>query len=368
MTDSKHISKILVVDDTAVYRRILSDVVGELDNAELAGTAPNGNIALKKVEALQPDLVLLDLEMPELDGLETLKIIRRKWPEIGVIVISGVNSAGADKTIKALQAGALDFIPKPTGTGTEEGIKVLRKKIGPLLTLFTTRRFTSAVIAATTRPPQPTAAPAPPRPQPPKRAIAPVPSRFRMLAIGSSTGGPEALGQIIPHLPADLGVPILLVQHMPPVFTASLAENLNRRSALTVKEAQNGEWVFPDVVYIAPGGRHMVLRRSDDNEGYVIGINDNPPVKSCRPSVDVLFRSIAVHHGGGVLAVMLTGMGDDGADGVGALKREGCRCLSQTEKTCVVYGMPRAIDEAGYADESIDLPDIAARIKALFNK
>jgi len=229
-----------------------------------------------------------------------------------------------------------------------------------------TRRFTQ--MARQPQPsPRPTAMPAPPpppaaEPPVPSRPVLPSPKRIALVAIGSSTGGPEALTKVLPLLPGDFPLPILIVQHMPPLFTASLAANLNKRSALTIKEAEDGEPIEVGKVYIAPGGRHMVMRPPQDGGPATIGLNDAPPVKSCRPSVDVLFRSIAAVQGGNVLAVVLTGMGDDGSDGVAALKRKGCYCITQSEKTCVVYGMPRAVDEMNNSDEQVDIENVAARI------
>jgi two-component system chemotaxis response regulator CheB len=186
------------------------------------------------------------------------------------------------------------------------------------------------------------------------------------VAIGVSTGGPNALVQLIPLLPADFPVPVLLVQHMPPMFTASLAEHLDQRSQVRVREATHGEPVLPGQVLIAPGGRHMVVRRlSDAASGetrLIAGLNDAPPENSCRPSVDVLFRSLAAHLEGNILAVVMTGMGNDGLEGVRALKRRGCACLTQSEASCVVYGMPLAVDEAGLSDEQVALERLAARI------
>lgn len=354
----------MIVDDTVTYRRILTEVVEGIPEAVMVGTAPNGTIAMKKLDQLKPDLVLLDIEMPEMDGLETLAQIKKQYRHIEVILISGVNSKSADRTIKGLELGALDFLAKPEKMGYEESIRHLRQMISSLIKLQLTRRFTQMA-----RQPQPTPAtrpapPPPPAPEPaaPSRLVLPPPKRIDLVAIGSSTGGPEALSKVLPLLPGNFPLPILIVQHMPPVFTASLAANLNKRSALTIKEAEDGETIEAGTVYIAPGGRHMVMRPPQDGGPATIGINEAPPVKSCRPSVDVLFRSIAAVQGGNVLAVVLTGMGDDGSDGVAALKRKGCYCITQSETSCVVYGMPRAVDEANNSDERVDIENIAARI------
>jgi two-component system chemotaxis response regulator CheB len=176
---------------------------------------------------------------------------------------------------------------------------------------------------------------------------------------------------MIPRLPADLPVPVLLVQHMPPLFTSSLAEQLNQRAALKVREARDGELILPGTVYIAPGGKHMVVRRRVDSEGHsvpIVGLNENPPENSCRPSVDVLFRSLAAQYEGNMLAVIMTGMGSDGCEGVRVMKRRGCYCLTQSEASCVVYGMPLAVDEAGLSDERVPLAQLAHRITTLVRK
>ncbi len=354
-------SRVLVVDDTVTYRRIMTDVVERLDDAEIVGTAPNGRIALLKIEQLKPDLVFLDVEMPEMDGLETLKALKQRWPQIGVVMVSGASTHNADITIKCLQSGAIDFVPKPEGMGMDASVEWLRKQISTVLMLHRTRQRTAAMRAGRDTRSEPAPAIVAPVP-PPSARIAPVPGVFDVLAIGCSTGGPEALGKIIPLLPGDLGVPVLLVQHMPPKFTESLARNLDGKSPLTVKEAVDGEPIVRNTVYIAPGGKHMVVREEAGATERRIGINDNPPVKSCRPSVDVLFRSVANTYGKNILAVVLTGMGDDGSDGVATLKRKGCYCITQSAATCVVYGMPRAVDEAGLSDAQIALTEIASRI------
>ncbi len=202
--------------------------------------------------------------------------------------------------------------------------------------------------------------------------MAPVLNRIDVVGIGISTGGPNALGELLPRLPADFPVPILLVQHMPPLFTASLAEYLDERSRVAVREARDGEPVLPGCVYLAPGGRHMVVRRLAGPDGeassLVIGLNENPLENSCRPSVDVLFRSLAAHHDGNMLAVIMTGMGNDGCEGVRAMKRRGCLCLTQSEASCIVYGMPLAVDEAELSDEQVPLDQLADRITQLVRR
>ena len=366
MTNQK--LRILIVDDTAVYRRILTEVVESFQQDYEVSACPSGRLALNRLDQSPADLVLLDVEMPEMSGLETLRVIRRKHPATSVIMISGTSSAAASYTLDALAQGALEFIRKPEGSDAEASRAELRDLLRPLMRHVQTRmnlrsaggsgEAPVAAASPATAPafPPPAAAP---RPQPRQ---GPRPTRFDVLGIGVSTGGPNALGELIPALPANLGVPVLIVQHMPPMFTASLAEHLNRNSHLPVAEAVEGEQVLANRVYIAPGGKHMVIRSKGEGEPFIIGLNENPPENSCRPSVDVLFRSMAAHYDGNILAVIMTGMGTDGCEGVRALKRKGCVCLTQSEETCVVYGMPLAVDEAGLSDERVALPHLASRI------
>jgi len=362
--------RILIVDDTAVYRRILTEVVEAVHPDCAVTTCPSGRLALNRLEQAPADLVLLDVEMPDLSGLETLRILRKQHPDTSVIMISGTTSAAASYTLDALALGALEFVGKPEGTDAAASRAELADILKPLLRHVQTRknlRVTASQPAAS-GPARSVPAPAPPEPVSPavsSRRHAPRPTRFDVLGIGVSTGGPNALGELIPALPADLKIPVLVVQHMPPMFTASLAEHLNRTSKLHVTEAVEGEPVLPGRVYIAPGGKHMVIRRMGPEEVRIIGLNDNPPENSCRPSVDVLFRSMAAQYDGNILSVIMTGMGSDGCEGVRALKRSGAYCLSQSEDTCVVYGMPFAVDEAGLSDERVSLPRLAPRIAHL---
>ena len=361
---------ILIVDDTVTYRSILTRVVEGIPNTKVAGTASNGKIALTKLGTLEVDLVLLDIEMPEMDGLETLQIIKKESPNIGVVMISGMNRSSADITIRALEMGALDFIPKPDGQSLSESQDELQKKLTSVIKHFELKRNLSSAMSRG----KPYNAPARPLAAqaitPPTLAATPnktaLPNQFDVLVIGVSTGGPNALGEFIPSLPADLNIPILLVQHMPPIFTESLANSLNRKSHLTVKEARDGDIVEKNTVYIAPGGKHMVVTRNQ--EIIQITTNEMPPENSCRPAVDVLFRSVAEVYGKNILSLVMTGMGSDGALGVKVLKQKSCYSLVQSEKSCVVYGMPRAVEEMNLADERIDLNDLAGRVTQLIRK
>jgi two-component system, chemotaxis family, protein-glutamate methylesterase/glutaminase len=362
---------VLVVDDTVVYRTIVSDVVTNLDGVTLVGTASNGRMALEKMERLDVDVVLLDVEMPEMDGLEALEVIRREYPDVNVIMVSGANKHSSDVTVKALASGALDFIFKPEGRDPESSRKHLVAHIEPLLRSAVCRNRPRWQRRELTGHDAPVFKPGVSEPVSVRR-VRPKPTRIDVVAIGVSTGGPDALAKVIPQLPSDLGVPVVVVQHMPPVFTKSLAESLGKKSEISVREAVDGQSIEPNVVLIAPGGRHMVVRSRLDaltgNRHPVVGLNDSPPENNCRPAVDTLFRSVADHYGGNVLAVMMTGMGSDGCEGVRAMKRKGCLCLTQTEESCVIYGMPRAVDEAGLSDERVALVDLPSRISTLVRK
>ena len=372
--------RVLIVDDTVVYRRILSEVVESLGDARVVGTAPHGRLALAKLEQTPVDLVVLDVLMPEMDGLEALKEIRRRFPAVAVVMLSGAGLDASETTLRCLEQGAMDFLRKPEGADAEASRNELKEKLRPLLRHVQTRinlqRGTEAAAPAPARIERPVQAhpahPVPLHAVTPSPGRFPVPTRIDVVAIGVSTGGPNALSELIPRLPADLPVPVLLVQHMPPQFTASLAEHLNQRSQVQVREARDGEPILPGCVFIAPGGKHMVVRRLADPDGgattAIIGLNENPPENSCRPSVDVLFRSVAAQYDGNILAVVMTGMGNDGCEGVRAMKRRGCLCLTQSEASCIVYGMPLAVDEAHLSDEQVPLDRLAARIVRLVSK
>jgi two-component system chemotaxis response regulator CheB len=351
----------LIVDDTVTYRKILSDILKEIPDIEVASTAPSGLIALKKLALEKIDLVLLDVHMPEMDGVETLKRIKKEFPATSVVMVSGVTTRSADTTIEALQLGAVDFIRKPDSSDAAANLAQLKNDIQSVLRLVRLRQVTSASIFS--RPVVTKAAP-------PKivgdvsTIQTHIPKSFGVCVIGVSTGGPEALSKLVPAFTGPFHVPVLCVQHMPPMFTKSLADSLSKKSRIKVVEAVEGEPVKSGIMYLAPGGRHMVVRKKDGV--VVIGINDEPPENSCRPSVDVLFRSIASVYGDrGVLAAILTGMGNDGCNGVRTLKRYGCYCITQSEQTCVVYGMPRSVDEAGLSDSSLPLENIAPEIEHL---
>ena len=351
--------KILIVDDTITYRTVLKTVIQGIPNCETVATAVHGEDALEKIKDLSVDIVLLDVEMPKMDGMETLRHIKEKYPKIQVIMVSGANRSSANITIEALQAGALDFVSKPDENTAGESIEKLISLLTPLFQQVQAEsKEKSAYTEQVVRPT--------PAPEKLFQQATKLPSQIDVICIAVSTGGPKSLNEVIPMLPGDIGVPVLMVQHMPPVFTASLADSLDRRSKLRVKEAELGEPIEPNTVYIAPGGVHMDIKHGEDRT-IEIDIHSDPPENSCRPAADVLFRSVAKVYGKNILAVVMTGMGSDGALGVQEMKKNGCYCINQTEETCVVYGMPRAIDEMGLADAQVDLERIAPKILSVMN-
>lgn len=358
--------KVLVVDDMVTQRNILAKAMSEVQGIELIGSAPNGKIALAKIGIRQPDLVLTDMFMPEMDGLETLTQIKLQYPNVEVIMLTAINHQMADLTMKALDAGALDFILKPTGKSADESIRHLRTELSRLILLVMARKYARQIrgisSAKETEFVRPSIISEPEcfHFQKSGRNI----PKIEVVVIGVSTGGPNALQEIIPKLPKNFSLPILAVQHMPPMFTASLASRLNQLSNIRVKEAQDGDKIEKGVMYIAPGGHHLVVRKGSLGVK-MVGIVDSPPVHSCRPAADVLFRSVAITYGGNALSVILTGMGNDGTAGVAAIRRKGGYSIVQDAKTSVIWGMPGSVVDAGEADEIISLDCMSSKITEL---
>jgi two-component system chemotaxis response regulator CheB len=368
---------VLVVDDSVVIRRLVTDALAEDPEIRVVGTAPNGRVALAKIEQLNPDLVTLDIEMPVLDGLGTLRELRPRYPRLPVIMFSTLTAAGASATLDALSAGASDYVTKPSNVGSfEESKRSVREQIIPRIHALCERgsarrpRRASAPLQPGTGPPTggfafppalPGLAGVPRSPKAPAGTSGvnrPRTDKVEVLAIGCSTGGPDALSKILQALPATLPVPIVVVQHMPPVFTKMFAERLNRTCALDVVESTGEEEVRPGTVYIAPGDFHLEVVRSGTS--VLTKLQSGPAENFCRPAVDVLFRSVAKAYGGKVLATVLTGMGQDGRRGAEVLHAEGAEVVAQDEATSVVWGMPGAVTHAGLADVVLPLPEIAS--------
>jgi two-component system chemotaxis response regulator CheB len=365
--------RILVVDDTIVYRKAVSDILAEIPGVEVVGIAHNGKIAMSKIASLKPDLLTLDIEMPEMNGLEVLAELQKNHPGIGAIMLSTLTADGSDMTMKALELGAFDFILKPQSSANQqEGKAQIKAALQPMLEAFRNSHNASSLLGTkgvfthktllTPKPhsllrPQATPGPSNVSPRPATRR-----GKSVIVTIGISTGGPNALSQMLPLLPGDLGVPVVIVQHMPPVFTKSLAASLDAKCALTVKEAQEAEPIQPNTVYIAPGGKQMNLVASADGKNRIIKITNDPPENSCKPSVDYLFRSVGDYYVGRTTAVIMTGMGSDGTKALQLLKQKGALIIAQNEATCVVYGMPKAPIEQGLADVIAPLNKIADEI------
>lgn len=343
-------ARVLVVDDSVVIRRLIAQALQSETDIEVVGTAANGRLALAKIDQLQPDLVTLDIEMPVLDGLATLPLLRASHPRLLVIMFSTLTERGAAATLEALALGATDYVTKPTNTGSLEiALRRMRDDLVPKI---------RALVPHVTRPRATEPAPAPVSSR--REATGPAPA-VRAVVIGVSTGGPSALAELIPRLPAELAVPVLVCQHMPPVFTRLLAERLDSRSPLHVQEGAEGRRVAPGEVWIAPGGMHMVVAR-DALSAVTIHTTNEPPESSCRPAVDPLLRSAVATYGSGVLAVILTGMGQDGLRGCEGVVAAGGRVFIQDEASSVVWGMPGYIARAGLADKTIPLDDLAVEI------
>jgi two-component system, chemotaxis family, protein-glutamate methylesterase/glutaminase len=345
--------RVLVVDDSSVVRRVVAGILSADPQISVVGSAPNGRVALARIEEAPPDLVVLDLEMPEMDGLHMLEELRKTHPRLPVVVFSTLTHRGAIATLDALALGATDYVTKPTSVSTAGGDvagvgATLLEKV-KTFGLAAAHARSSTRVAAANASSEAAAAQG--------RSVA---RRIDVVAIGVSTGGPNALAIVLPSLPAGFSVPVLVVQHMPPLFTKLLAERLASACALRVREGIDGARLEPGDVWIAPGDFHMKVRR--DPAGARIEIDRSPPENSCRPAVDVLFRSAAGAFGAGTLGVVLTGMGRDGSRGSTAIAGAGGRVVVQDEATSTVWGMPGAIAESGIADAVLPLPAIGPDI------
>ncbi|MBF0158400.1 MAG: chemotaxis-specific protein-glutamate methyltransferase CheB [Magnetococcales bacterium] len=371
--------RIMVVDDTITYRMIMKQVAESIPGTTVVASASNGQTALDKLVRDFPDVVLLDVEMPVMDGLETLKYITKHHPDVTVVMVSGLSRSNANIVMECLNAGAFDFVTKPIEANADKARNALRLDLEPILSVITQKKQRAAtepaVEAGTSR--KSGDVPSSPRVRDPvQRAVAKPAAAAKgghgstslypgLVLIGSSTGGPAALTTLLASIRQPLPVPMLIVQHMPPVFTTSLALQLHRVAPFTVQEAEEALPVQPGSAILAAGGKHMVLKGHPDN--WQVSLNEGPKVNECRPAVDVLFMSASTVCQGPVLAVILTGMGRDGAHGVDALKRAypNSYCITQSRESCVVYGMPRSVDEMGLSNESLPIERIGQRIMEL---
>jgi len=345
--------RILVVDDAVVMRKLITETLRSDPNLEVVGAAANGRIALQKIPQVNPDLLTLDLEMPEMDGLETLREVRKLYPKLPVIIFSTLSQKGATATLDALALGANDYVTKPANVGSvTESIQRLQEELVPKIKVHCRHLRAS----------EPAPEPLPARTRVPAVVYLPTPrtTPIEAVCIGTSTGGPNALAAVFSTLPAGFPVPIVIVQHMPPMFTAMLAERLSAHSPVPCQEGIEGQTLEPGRAYIAPGGRHMEIQRA--NGRVRLHLHDGPPENSCRPAVDVLFRSVAAAYGASVLSVVMTGMGQDGLHGCRVISERRGQVIVQDEATSVVWGMPGYIAQAGLADKVLPLDQIAGEI------
>lgn len=348
--------RVLVVDDSVVIRRLVTHALEEDRQVEVAGAAPNGIIALQRIPQVNPDVITLDIEMPDMDGLETLRRIRQQYPKLPVIMFSTLTERGAGATLDALSLGANDYVTKAANAGSlDRSLATLRAELLPKIKQFF--QMDPASAAQTVDRPVPAPAAVSPEAAPAlwKPACPPA-----VVAVGVSTGGPNTLAQIIPTFPKNFPLPVLIVQHMPALFTRLLADRLNAHSHLRVEEASEGALVEPGKVLIARGDYHM--RVSQKTAGKVVTLDQEPPENSCRPAVDVLFRSVAEVYGGAAIGVVLTGMGQDGLRGVEAMRGKGAYIIAQDEASSVVWGMPGAVVKSGLADSVLDVGQVVPRI------
>ncbi len=361
-----HKLRALVVDDTVVYRKILSDLLIEHPDIEVVGTASNGKMAVEKAKQLRPDLVTLDLEMPIMDGLEALPLLKKENPDMAILMVSSHTTAGAKTTMQALQAGAMDFIAKPDSSSMEASRQKIKQQLSNILRSVISKfkvqaAFKGLKTTTTTKsPPKPINAP--------EDSISARMAKITMktnpeiIAIGISTGGPQALTKVIPRFPKNLKLPVVIVQHMPPMFTQALADSLSKVSQLTILEATDGQKLESGKVYIAPGGKQMKILKEISYSK--IAITDDPPENHCKPSVDYLFRSLSNTYKGHVLSVIMTGMGKDGVTGMRLLKRHGAKTIAQDQQSCTVFGMPMEAIKAGVVDKVVTLENMAKEILA----
>jgi two-component system chemotaxis response regulator CheB len=345
--------RVLVVDDAVVFRRLLAEELSKDPGLEVVAAAANGRIALNMLPQVSPDVVILDVEMPELDGLATLKNLRKAYPRLPVIMFSALTERGAEATLDALALGATDYFTKPTNEGgLDASLEVVRQQLIPTL---------KALCRPTARGKETPMFGVPKFVLPPPRSPAPSsPCQPQVLAFGASTGGPNALAEVFSRLPAQIPVPIVMVQHMPPMFTRLLAERLSAQFSIPVQEGKSGGVLKPGHAWIAPGDHHMIVVR--DGLQTRVMLNQDSPENSCRPAADVLLRSVAKTFGPNALAVILTGMGQDGLRGCEAVREAGGQILAQDEATSVVWGMPGHVARAGLADRVLPLSLIADEI------
>ncbi len=353
----------LIVDDSSLFRRTLNRILSTISDIDIVGTACDGDQALAKATELNPDLVTLDVEMPGMNGLETLQRLKKILPNVFVIMVSSQTQNGAGITLKCLEHGAFDFIAKPESNDAQENERHLSRQIASIVQAVSQKYRISKLLYGDGGAKQKlTKSITKPTPKSTVREIH-TQGPIQIIGIAVSTGGPNALGVLIPKLRQDNDVPIVIVQHMPPVFTKSLAESLNKNSHLTVVEAVQGEKLKSNHVYIAPGGKQMKINMNRE-----IVITDDPPENHCKPAADYLFRSLASVFKQHSLGVIMTGMGSDGVIGLQLMKQYGVTIIAQDEPSSVVHGMPGAAIEAGIVDQILPLSNLSSKITELVAK
>ncbi|MBF0492231.1 MAG: chemotaxis response regulator protein-glutamate methylesterase [Deltaproteobacteria bacterium] len=334
-------TRVLIVDDSVVIRKMVGDILGAEPDMELVGRAANGRLALQMIPQVNPDVIVLDVEMPELNGIETLKELRKTYKQLPVIMFSTLTGAGAKETVEALFLGASDYAQKPSNSSIEESSKAIRcillEKIRTLSPVTRLAQQSAAQASLQVKATSPN-------------------KKIDLVVVGASTGGPNALSEFFSKIPTSFTTPILVTQHMPPVFTKLLAERLSSKSKYNITEGENKLTLLSDTAYIAPGDFHMGLRK--DGFQVSIELNQNPPENSCRPAVDYMFRSAAEIFGGNILGIIFTGMGQDGLRGTEKILENGGSVIVQDEATSVVWGMPGVVAKAGLASAVLPLSEI----------
>jgi two-component system chemotaxis response regulator CheB len=359
--------RVMIVDDSIAFRRMLANVINSLPGVVVVGNASNGKQALEKFSEIEPDIVILEVEMPISNSIETLRRLQEKSPSCAVIMVSAFSRSSVKTTLAALEAGAIDFIAKAPGIDVDDSMDTIKRQIEPIIAALQTRQKHVSIFSKknTDRISDVTAV----------SKVGLYPSRFpemaiadkkpEIVAIGASTGGPTALGEIISQLPKDFSPPVAIVQHMPPTFTAQLADTLNTKCAMTVVEARDHQSVEKSTVYIAPGAKQMKIEWDITRTGKIIRIVDDPPVNNCKPSASYLFDSVARIYKKHAVGVILTGMGNDGVSGLREMKRHGANIIAQNEATSTIFGMPMEAINAGVVDVVVPLQRIAEEIEKL---
>lgn len=347
--------RVLVVDDSALMRKMIPQILSADPDIQVVGTAMDGLFALKKIGALKPDIVTLDVSMPRMDGIATLRHIVRDFGT-PVIIVSSLAREHAELTLQALEIGAFDFVAKPQDAVSVNIAQIAEELISKVRAAHGSRRLRPRVVNT----------PAPAAGRSAKKGASTGKAPERILAIGISTGGPSALSCLLPRIPEDFPAAILIVQHMPPGFTEMFAARLNAASGIEVKEARDGDLVLPGRALIAPGNRHLKVKRLP--LASIAVLSGSPPVNGHRPSADVLFRSAADEYGPCATGLIMTGMGSDGAEGIAAIRNRGGMTFAQDEESCVVFGMPKVAIERGLIEKVLSLKEMSSSLTAHFSR